>query len=178
MKRTDIFLRLVVVIVLWTAVRSELNGQTQEGGFGVTTPSATSAASYYFISKPGELTMPVNIWGYVRNPGRYEIPTSTDLVQLISYAGGPIPDADLGEVKITSQVHSDTSVSYNEIVVDVDDLKGVKAGELVLHPGDTIYIDRTGWSAFRDALSIATTVATIATAVTVVIITTQHNSSK
>jgi hypothetical protein len=177
MKKTERFFRVVVVVILCITAWSEGNGQTQESGFGVVTPSATSAASYYFISKPGELTMPVNIWGYVRNPGRYEIPTSTDLVQLISYAGGPIPDADLGEVKITRQMRGDTSVSYNEIVVDVDNLKEIKTGELVLHPGDTIYIDRTGWSSFRDALSIATTVATIATAVTVVIITTQNSSS-
>jgi protein involved in polysaccharide export with SLBB domain len=38
--------------------------------------------------------MQVNIWGFVKNPGRYEVPSSTDLIQLISFAGGPVQYAE------------------------------------------------------------------------------------
>ncbi|MBM4162658.1 MAG: hypothetical protein FJ217_16365 [Ignavibacteria bacterium] len=51
----------------------------------------------------------VNIWGFVQKPGRYEVPSSTDLIQLISYAGGPVQYAKLDEVKLTRWILYDTT---------------------------------------------------------------------
>lgn len=93
-----------------------VHAQTLQSGFAPSLPSA-SAASYYYIAKPGELTMPVrpdcrpggqvNIparptagwWGFVQKPGRYEVPSSTDLIQLISFAGGPVQYAKLDNAR-------------------------------------------------------------------------------
>jgi protein involved in polysaccharide export with SLBB domain len=119
----------------------------------------------------------VNIWGYVRNPGRYEIPTSTDLVQLISFAGGPIQDANMDKVKITRSVSVDSLKTHQEIFVDMNDLTGIKTEQLALYPGDTIFVDRTGWSTFRDVLSTVSPVAIIGIGVYSLILTAQHNSN-
>ena len=57
-------------------------------------------------SRPGGQ---VNIWGFVQKPGRYEVPSSTGLIQLISFAGGPVQYAKLDEVKLTRLMLGDTT---------------------------------------------------------------------
>jgi protein involved in polysaccharide export with SLBB domain len=157
-------------------INGNIKAQVQEGVLGSTIPSAASVASYYFISKPGELTMQVNIWGYVRNPGRYEIPSSTDLIQLVSYAGGPIPDGDMSDVKVTRLLKNDSTYTHQEFNVDLADLTNIKSTDLNLYPGDTIFIDRTSWSSFRDILTVMIPVATVAMTAWLVIITNQNSN--
>ena len=36
-----------------------------------------------------DITMPVNVWGQVRNPGMHLIPWDSDLRDALSAAGGP-----------------------------------------------------------------------------------------
>jgi len=131
----------------------------------------TTSASYYFVAKPGELTMQVNLWGFVRNPGYYEIPTSTDLVQLLSYAGGPIQDATLGNVKVTRNIkNEDGSSGRWSYTVDLEDLEEVPTDQLLLYPGDTIFIDYSSWLTMRDIFQVITVAAVVTTAVSSVII--------
>lgn len=52
--------------------------------------SRYSPASFYNYAEPGDVTMFVNLWGTVRDPGLYEIPQGTTLSHLLSLAGGPI----------------------------------------------------------------------------------------
>ena len=158
-----------VLLVLVLAVVSPLQAQTSEGGLAPVLPTATSG-SYYYISKPGELTMQVNIWGYVRDPGRYEIPTFTDIIQLVSYAGGPTADADIDDVRVTRVARTDSTVRRSEFTIDLEDIANAKQEDLILHPGDTIVIERTTWASLRDVISVVTTAALITTAVANMII--------
>jgi hypothetical protein len=144
------------------------------GGYSSMTMGGTSAASYYFVAKPGELTMQVNIWGYVKNPGRYEVATSTDLIQLLSYAGGPIPDAKLDGVKVTRFLRRETGISRGEFYVDLEDLAKVDQSKLTLYPGDTIFLDHSSWSSWRDTISLITTIALVATSITSLVITSRR----
>ena len=139
------------------------------GGLAPQMPSA-SAASYYYVSKPGELTMQVNLWGYVHNPGRYEIPSSTDLIQLLSFAGGPLQEADLEKIKLTRFLKRETGISRGEYYVNLEDLSKVEQAKLTLYPGDTIFIERNSWSTARDIISVVTSAAIITTAVAEMII--------
>lgn len=54
----------------------------------------------YFLGEEDELLMRVNIWGFVRKPGQYMVPTDTDLISLISFAGGPVEQAKVKAIKI------------------------------------------------------------------------------
>ena len=138
--------------------------QTSQSGLAPTLPSA-SAASYYYIAKPGELTMQVNVWGFVKNPGRYEVASSTDLIQLISFAGGPVQYAKLDEVKLTRLIMNDSTGRKREIVFDLEHLDKLEQSSLTLYPGDTIFIDHTGWLTLRDVFSFVTTAAVITSAI-------------
>lgn len=42
------------------------------------------------VAEPGQLADTLNLWGDVRNPGRYMVPQGTSIPELISYARGPL----------------------------------------------------------------------------------------
>lgn len=112
------------------------------------------SSAYYFVGKTGELTITVNLWGFVRNPGRYEVPSSTDLVQLISYGGGPLKEAKLKDVKIIRNVREDTTIVEKVIKVNVE--KIIENGEPspLLLPGDTVVVPGGSIDVIKDILAI------------------------
>jgi len=169
MKRYQKLNLIVKSLLVYGALFSTILYAQSESGIGPTNPNA-SAASYYYISKPGELTMQVNIWGSIQKPGRYEIPTSTDIIQLISYAGGPNPDANMSSVRITRATKKDGVIVRSEYFINLDDLPNTESSKLELLPGDTIFIDHTSWTTVRDVLTVVTTAAIITSAVANVII--------
>lgn len=62
--------------------------------------SDRNRGAQYFLGAEDELLIKVNIWGFVRKPGQYMVPKNTDLISLISFAGGPIEQAKINKVKI------------------------------------------------------------------------------
>ncbi len=126
--------------------------QIFESGTRIVTGGGSSA--YYFVGKTGELTITVNLWGFVRNPGRYEVPSSTDLVQLISYGGGPLKEAKLKDVKIIRSVREDTTIVEKVIKINVE--KIIEDGEPspILLPGDTVVVPGGSIDVIKDILAI------------------------
>jgi hypothetical protein len=57
-------------------------------------------AAQYYLGEQDELLIKVNIWGLVRRPGQYMVPKDTDLISLISFAGGPLDQAKMKKVKV------------------------------------------------------------------------------
>ena len=158
-----------VLVLLTGALLAPSGGNAQllEHGVAITPPPSATPA-YYTLAKPGELTMQVNVWGYITHPGRYEISITTDLVQLISLAGGPTADADMSQVRITRFLKTDAGISRGQYVVDLADLYRVNEANLILQPGDTIMIDQTSWVKIRDIIGIVTSVAVITVSVATV----------
>lgn len=138
--------------------------QISDGGISIAMPNA-QAGSYYNVAKPGELTMQVNVWGFVQHPGRYEVGNSIDLVQLLSFAGGPTQDADMEDVRITRLFRRDGLISTKEIRINLRRLDRLEETKILLQPGDTIFIDHTSWFTIRDIVSVVTTAAIVTAAV-------------
>jgi hypothetical protein len=147
--------------------------QSQQIG-SITNLPVYSPASYYNTAKPGDVMMQVNIWGFVAKPGRYEVPATTDLIQLISFAGGPQEYSRTDNIKITRFEKTDTVVVLKEFFVDLSDASKVKPASLKLYQGDVVEIDRTSWFIWKDLLPVITTVAMITTSIIEVIYLTQH----
>jgi hypothetical protein len=69
----------------------------------------------YFLGDQDELLMRVNIWGFVRRPGQYMVPKDTDLISLISFAGGPREEAKIKKIKvIRNRSVADASSSWSK----------------------------------------------------------------
>ena len=125
-------------------------------------PIGSSAASYYYLGGKEGLTISVNLWGFVKNPGRYEVPSSTDLVQLISFGGGPLEHAQLDGVKIVRQIMQPDS-SYKTEVMPVDLKKFQLTGQKtpLLLPGDTIIVPGSTFDAIQQLVALFRDVALI-----------------
>lgn len=66
------------------------------------------------IAEPGELADSVNVWGDIRNPGRYLIPRGTTVPQMLSLARGPISIRSGETILDWSDIRIDITISsYN-----------------------------------------------------------------
>jgi len=110
--------------------------------FGQGNGSDESGGAYYDFSVAGGFAMEINVWGSVNRPGKYRVPASTRLVQLISYAGGPAPDANLGEVKVVHDLTTDSTVRTPLALFDLRQYQQTADTTLnpILYPSDTVII--------------------------------------
>ena len=99
-------------------------------------------AAQYFLGSQDQVLMAVNIWGFVNKPGQYMVPYDTDLISLLSYAGGPREEAKIKSIKVVRPAKSANQGPDQVITVDVKKfLESGKAAEIpVLKPGDTVVV--------------------------------------
>lgn len=135
-----------------------------QGLFGQqsTAPVGSNAPSYYYLGGKEGLTIVVNLWGFVKNPGRYEVPSSTDLVQLISLGGGPLEHAQLDGVKIVRQILQPDSTYKTEVIrVDLDHFQKTGAKTPLLLPGDTVIVPGSSFNTIEQIVALFRDVALI-----------------
>lgn len=86
---------MLVLLLLSPAatIFSPLQSQSQEN----------SKTSEYLLGNEERLEMVVAVWGEVKSPGEYRVPYNTNVVELISIAGGPTQNAKLSKVQITGK---------------------------------------------------------------------------
>lgn len=112
----------------------------------------------YFLGTGDELLIKVNIWGFVMKPGQYLVPSETDLISLISYAGGPAKGAKLSSIKIVHKNETDDDESIEKINVN-DYLKsGDESMVPRLKPGDTVVISGSKWHYINSFVEFTTKV--------------------
>ena len=133
--------------------------------------SATServTSTNFYYARPNDLTIIVDLMGYVHLPGRYEIASSIDLINLISLAGGPMPDGALSKVSIIRILGKGEKITRQKIKIDLEDLSTLKQEDLQLMPGDLVMMDQTNWSVVRDAFGMFASFATVTLAATTI----------
>ncbi len=97
MNMQRILTRMLVVISVLTLYSLQDSLSAQSNDF----PSnLKNRGSLYYLGEKDELLIKVNIWGFVQKPGQYMVPNGTDLISLISFAGGPREEARLSTVKL------------------------------------------------------------------------------
>lgn len=106
-----------------------------------------------------QLKIRTYIWGQVRNPGLYIVPDDTDLLTLISSAGGPTENAKLSKIRIIRS----TSESDKVIWVDLKEYLETGQADLIpiLKPGDTVIVAGSTYYAFTKAVSWLSQIAVI-----------------
>ena len=129
---------------------------------GVTTITGVSVFRY---AEPGTATEDIRVWGAVSRPGIYQVEPTTDLLTLLTLAGGPLvvgeDDRTIREVDV--RVFREPE-GVREIVLDasLEDLLDTDIALPNLQDGDLVSLRLRSQQRFtwRDALSIATTVGT------------------
>jgi len=119
---------------------------------------------YYQIAKPFEVSMTTNLWGEVPQQGLYIVPTSTDIVQLLSFSGGIRETANLEEVLIYRAMKEAKDGKLRQLrVVNVRAIIEGGAPVVQLAPGDMIVVKKLPVKlSWLEYASIITTVSTVA----------------
>ena len=101
----------------------------------------------------------VHIWGMVRAPGEYIVPDGSNLIDIVSLAGGPNDYADLGRVKlIRKSPDGDRIISIN-LAKYLKDKKGEKIPTLMA--GDVVYVYPNWWYRWKKFTTFVSQVAII-----------------
>lgn len=114
------------------------------------TSTSTATSSAYVYSGPGgaveQLKIYTYIWGQVRSPGLYLVPDNTDLLTLISLAGGPNEDAKMSRVRIVRQTDEGEKIIWVDLRNYVD--TGDESLIPLMNPGDTVIVSGSTFYAF------------------------------
>jgi len=119
-------------------------------------------------SDPSAVNIKVQLWGYVRFPGYYIIPSGFSINELISLAGGPTQDALLDDIRVVKMREGSQTVmlkyNYNDMMWEENinsqiNYVRLDAGDIVVVPGEPRYFVREDIAFY---LSIVTTLASLA----------------
>ncbi len=164
MKRLFIFCFIIFAIPLFAQVDQQIGRTMGQPNY--------YSGNYYDYSDPTTINVKVSIWGYVRSPGKYIIPIYTTVPDLISYAGGPVEQANLDDARI---YRLDKNSNQELIKLNYTDLlhedqlntnkvnPNLKAGDILIVPGSPKYY-------FRDYLGVVASILSTLVTLTVLII--------
>ncbi len=100
---------------------------------------------FYNYGDKDKVNIDVNVWGYVKYPGKYLIPQGSTVMDLISYSGGPLTESKLEDVRLYRPRNDSLNISKDQIInLNYNDLFwGKKIGSKdksnnVLMPGDIL----------------------------------------
>ncbi len=150
---------IVFILVIW-GLASFLHAQNL---------GQQSSAAQYILGREDQVLMAVNIWGFVAKPGQYMVPYDTDLISLLSYAGGPREEAKIKSIKL---VRASTEDQEGK-VFDVDVKSFVKSGDASiipqLRPGDTVIVSGTSYHFLSKFFEFVWRVAAIAQSYAIIV---------
>ncbi|MBU0520222.1 SLBB domain-containing protein [bacterium] len=126
----------------------------------ISLPRYAEPGAQYFIGDENQLMMMVNVWGRVEKPGQYFVPSDTDLITLISVAGGPADKSRLDNVRLVRAGGAGSEV------VKVNIKKFLKTGERSLipelKPEDTIIVSGSMWFVISTVVTVVSQLAIVA----------------
>ncbi|MBK6915461.1 MAG: SLBB domain-containing protein [Ignavibacteriales bacterium] len=123
-------------------------------------------------SDPEAVNIKVAVWGFVKYPGKYIIPSYSSLTDLLSYAGGPSDDSHLDELKLIRTLPDSTQtvieLKYDDILwteetKSISKTPEIFAGDILVIPGEPrLY--------FKDYLSISLSIFSAIVSLAILII--------
>jgi hypothetical protein len=165
-------MKYILLLLFLIGVSIPVFSQDDDNGLILGKTTRQSSAAVYDVSDPNGVNIEVNLWGFIRLPGRYIVPVKTTFMDLMSYAGGPTENSDLKEIRIIRN-GNEPGEKPTVMKLDYEDLlwnEKVKTTSRLnpeLKSGDVIIIQEGRRYTLRDNigffLPIATTIITIAT---------------
>ncbi len=167
-------MRLIICIVAMLFLNS-LPKQLLAQAFGGNLSSQSTLSpnqlgnlpSVYYYGQGQGVQIDVNLWGEVKTTGKMIVPYTTDIISLISLAGGPTPNAKLDDVRIIRYTMQDTTAVEKIIRINVE--KFVETGEQSYFPvllrGDTVIVPGGALSALQSFVSVLQIITAVLQAV-------------
>ncbi|MGE5364083.1 MAG: SLBB domain-containing protein [Bacteroidota bacterium] len=102
--------------------------------------------AFYDYSDPEAVNIKVSVWGFVKFPGRYLVPSYINVRDLLSYAGGPTDEAHMDDLRLYRILPDSTQTmlkfNYNDLLWEKDlkskklDIPNLTVGDILLVPGE------------------------------------------
>lgn len=128
---------------------------------------------FYDYSDPEAVNIKVSVWGFVRFPGYYLVPSYTNPKELLSLAGGPTDAAHLDDLRIYRVLEDSTQklikFSYNDLLWE-EGLSSYREKTPNLTVGDVLVVPGAPRLYFRETLGLVLSVISTITSVAILII--------
>jgi len=149
----------LLLLVATVAAPAQFGGGTSSSGGS----SSGSNGGYYNYSEAEGYTISVNLWGFVNAPGKYRVPSSTTLIQLISMAGGPNDRARLSDISILHDVTIDSTIVEPVNVFNLEEYQRTADSSLnpILIDNDTVIVPGDALNGFREILAVFRDIALV-----------------
>lgn len=130
---------------------------------------------YFDYSDPSGVNIKVQLWGYVKYPGYYLVPINSTISELFSYAGGPLVDAKLDDIRILKTLEDSTIImnrlNYNDLMWEESlskpiDFPKLSAGDVIVVPGEPRYFVRQDISFYLSILTAVISSAALIISIT------------
>jgi protein involved in polysaccharide export with SLBB domain len=132
----------------------------------------SSKKDQYIVSEEQKLQIAVHIWGEVNRPGQYIVQDGTNVLELISLAGGPTEFSNLSNIKLTREYvnqkkfnNPNKQVFVKKQLIKIDLKKYLEKNTSqsipILQPGDVIKINRNLWSKWQTVIRVVSQVAIV-----------------
>ena len=139
-----------------------------------TSPFKTERGSGFFdYSDPTTLNIKVSVWGYIKYPGKYQIPIYLTPADILSFAGGPLDGAELDNIRLYRVRDDGTEeiikLNYEDIVYENQlnkknrPIPTLKNNDILIVPGGPKYY-------FRDWLGITLSIFSALVSLAILII--------
>jgi hypothetical protein len=162
---------IIAALIIWAGIVFAQNQDVQLGS-GTIQQLRNNPGALYDYSDPQSVNIKVAIWGFVKFPGRYIVPVNTKVSDLLSLAGGPVPEARVDEFRLV-RIDPDSSQSvinlnfsdflYSSDVSKVNNTLTLKAGDILLATGGPPRMF------FRDYFSIGISIVSLLLSVIILI---------
>lgn len=151
-------MKKVMLLFFALLLTISINAQVKDYELGTSSlDQYRQQGGYFDYSDPSTVNIKVSVWGFVKYPGRYNVPINTTVSDLISYAGGPTDDADLEDLRIYRKYEDESQVmlkfNYNDIFWE-SSLEATKKYVPDLTAGDILVIPGAPRLYFKDHFSI------------------------
>jgi polysaccharide export outer membrane protein len=118
---------------------------------------------FFNYADPNSVNIKVAVWGWVRYPGKYTVPSYTSVTDLLSFSGGPTDAAELEDLRIyrINQDSTQTLIkfNYNDLLYEskLDSkyrkVPKLEAGDILVVPGSPRMYFRDNFSIWMSLLS-------------------------
>jgi polysaccharide export outer membrane protein len=117
---------------------------------------------YFLDPATQKLSIEVHLWGEVAKPGVFRVPLGTNVLELISLAGGPTEYSNLSKVKLTRRASGGTASIVE--TVDLARYTDAKGNPLIpmLAPGDLITVPRNFRHAWERSIKLVGDIVIVA----------------
>ena len=127
----------------------------------------------YDYSDADAINIKVLVWGYVHYPGQYIIPSNSGVNDLLALAGGPLPDANIDDLRLLKTYKDSTQTmikfNYNDMLWNSHLTRKIippklSAGDILLVPGSPRWF-------LKDYLGLTLAIVSTLSSIAVLLIT-------